>query len=67
MNALKTTQEIINYGSSIFKSEEIFFEWINTASLAMHNHKPVDLLTTKEGQALVLAELDKLNFSSFTI
>ena len=67
MTAMKTTQEIINFGVAIFESEEVFFDWVNKESLAMGNRKPVDLLTTTQGQATVLGELDKLNHSSFKL
>jgi len=65
MNSMKTTQEIINFGVAIFESEDIFFKWVNQESRAFGGRKPVDLLTTQEGQDLVLAELDKLNHSHF--
>jgi uncharacterized protein (DUF2384 family) len=67
MTAMKTTQDIIDFGVAIFQSEEVFFEWVNKESLAMGNRKPVDLLTTTQGQATVLGELDKLNHSSFKL
>ena len=67
MTAMKTTQEIINVGVAIFESEEVFFDWVNKESLAMGNKKPVDLLTTAQGQATVLGELDKLNHGSFKL
>lgn len=57
--------EVTNMGVSVFDDLESFHDWLNTASLALGNHKPGELLQDSYGKELVLAELNRIEHGIF--
>lgn len=57
--------EVTNFGKEVFDSTEQFYLWLNTASFALGNLKPRELLKDSYGKELVMAELNRINHGVF--
>lgn len=57
--------EVTSFGLEVFDSSEQFYLWLNTASFALNNMKPADLLMNSYGKELVMAELTRIEYGIF--
>ncbi len=57
--------EVMEEGRATFGSEDKFYRWLDTPSLALGGSKPKELLRNAYGQELVLAELNAINHGIF--
>ena len=57
--------EVTNMGMSVFEDLDNFHDWLNTASIALDNNKPAELLQDSYGKELVLAELNRIEHGIF--
>ncbi|MAU71190.1 MAG: hypothetical protein CML04_03765 [Pseudozobellia sp.] len=52
--------QLLNYGKSVFGTNENFFEWLGSESIALGGIKPKELLDTSIGIHMVKDELGRL-------
>jgi len=57
--------EVTNLGLEVFDTNEIFYNWLNTNSIALGNLSPAELLKDSYGKELVLDELNRINHGVF--
>lgn len=57
--------EVTNFGKEVFDSTEQFYTWLNTASYALGNLKPAELLKDSYGKELVMGELNRIEQGIF--
>lgn len=57
--------EVASFGREVFDSPEQFQIWLNTASVALGNLKPSELLKDSYGKELVMAELNRIDQGIF--
>lgn len=57
--------EVTNFGNDVFDSNEQFYLWLNSSSLALGNLKPIELLKDSYGKEMVLNELNRIDQGVF--
>jgi len=57
--------EVTNLGRDVFDSNEQFYTWLNSPSLALGNLKPIELLKDSYGKEMVLNELNRIDQGIF--
>ena len=57
--------EVTAVGKQVFDSPHQFYTWLNTASLALNNLTPAELLKDSYGKELVLEELNRIEHGIF--
>ncbi len=57
--------EVTNLGKDVFDSNEQFYIWLNSSSLALGNLKPIELLKDSYGKEMVLNELNRIDQGIF--
>ena len=57
--------EVTNMGKDIFDTNEQFYIWLNSTSLALGNLKPIELLKNSYGKEMVLNELNRIDQGIF--
>lgn len=57
--------EVTHFGLSVFDDQKQFYSWLNMPSLALHNNKPISLLSNSYGKELVMAELNRIEYGIF--
>ncbi len=57
--------EVTNLGKDIFDSNEKFYTWLNSSSLALDNLKPIELLKDSYGKEMVINELNRIDQGIF--
>ncbi len=57
--------EVTNLGRAVFDSNEQFYTWLNSPSLALGNLKPIELLKDSYGKEMVLNELNRIDQGIF--
>ena len=57
--------EVTNLGKDVFDSNEQFYIWLNSSSLALGNLKPIELLKDSYGKEMVLNEWNRIDQGIF--
>jgi len=57
--------EVTAIGKEVFQDNQQFYSWLNTASLALNNLTPAELLKDSYGKELVMAELNRIDHGIF--
>ena len=57
--------EVYARGNEVFDSDDRFQAWINTASRALGNERPIELLSSRYGAQMVLDELGRIEHGVF--
>ncbi|MCJ7759399.1 MAG: DUF2384 domain-containing protein [Gillisia sp.] len=57
--------EVTNLGNDVFDSNEQFYIWLNSTSLALGSLKPIELLKDSYGKEMVLNELNRIDQGIF--
>jgi len=57
--------EVTNLGKDVFDSNDQFYIWLNSSSLALGNLKPIELLKDSYGKEMVLNELNRIDQGIF--
>jgi putative toxin-antitoxin system antitoxin component (TIGR02293 family) len=57
--------EVTNLGNDVFDSNEQFYIWLNSPSLALGSLKPIELLKDSYGKEMVLNELNRIDQGIF--
>ena len=57
--------EVTNFGNDVFDTNEQFYIWLNSSSLALGNLKPIELLKDSYGKEMVLNELNRIDQGVF--
>lgn len=58
--------QVFARGDEVFDSLEDFQIWLNTASVALGNKKPVELLSSRYGIGMILDELGRIEHGVFS-
>ncbi len=57
--------EVTNYGSEVFDSNEQFYVWLKSPSMALGNMTPLELLKDSYGKEMVMEELNRVDQGIF--
>ena len=61
------TQEILDYGLSVFNNEKLKFEkWLDESNISLNNKKPRSLLFSNKGCKEVLDCLNRIEYGNFS-
>lgn len=54
--------ELLAFASDVFGSQEVAEQWFDKPAIGLKRNRPVDLLSTPAGQAMVKSYLEQLDY-----